>query len=279
MAPPTLHVVFNMSAAVDLRKALVLVGRNDRVIAFPDNLSFGPIDPPDSAVRAAWDEAELGYTGWEEITPGIQQFWAAALDVDARCVAWTSRRSAQDYAGFLEFVWRLDDRPCDVVDLTETVVARPDKDGQASPPHLALSLALLPAYQIIENKLFDLARPLTTGDRAAYRAMWQKLRSENAALRIISADLALTSAPISYFDVELLSHVTERWQKVAMVVGKTMMKVWDDPILNVSDLVLASRIRALAAAGRLEAKGDLMRMGFSEIRLPSGADPAVTLAN
>jgi hypothetical protein len=222
---------------------------------------------------------ELGYTGWEEITPGIQQIWAAALDTDARCVAWMSRRSAQDYTGFLEFVWRLGDGPCDVVDLTDIMVASDEKDGQASPLQLVLSLALLPAYQIIDNKLFDLARPLTPHDRVAYRATWQKLRSEKAALRIVSADLALTSAPISYFDAELLSHVTERWQKVAMVVGKTMAKVYCDPILNVSDLVLASRIRALAAAGRVEAKGDLNRMGFSEIRLPRGAPAAVTPAN
>jgi hypothetical protein len=276
---PTLHVVFNMSAAVDLRKALVLTGRADRVVAFPDNLSFGPINPPDPTIRIAWGKTELGLVGWEELAPMTREFWDAALARDVRRVAWMSRRSAQDNAGFLEFVWRLGDGPCEFVDLTETLVVRRDKDGQATPPFRALSLALLPAYQIIEHKLLDLAQPLTQEGRTVYRATWQKLRSENAALRIVSADLALTSAPISYFDAELLSHVTERWQKVAMVVSKTMMKVWDDPILNVSDLVLASRIRALAAAGRLEAKGDLMRMGFSEIRLPSGADPAVTLAN
>jgi hypothetical protein len=279
VALSALHVVFNTSDAPDLAEALALAGRDDRVVAFPDNLSFGPIDPPDSAIRAAWDESELGYTGWDEITPGIQQFWAAALDVDAHCVAWMSRRSAQDYAGFLEFVRRLGDRPCDVVDLTDIIVTGAEKDGQASPPHLALSLTLLPAYQIIDGKLLDLARPLTTQDRVTYHAMWQKLRSENAALRIVSADLTLTSAPISYFDAELLSHVTERWQKVAMVVGMTMMKVWDDPVLNVCDYVLASRIRALAAAGRVEAKGDLTRIGFSEIRLPSSAEPAITPAN
>lgn len=279
MAMPTLHVVFNMSAAPDLAEALALVGRADRVVAFPDNLSFGPIGPPDPTLRVAWGEAELGLVGWEELAAKTQEFWDAALAGDVRCVAWMSRRSAQDYAGFLEFVWRLGDRPCDVVDLTETMVARRNENGLASPSYLALSLALLPAYQIIDSKLFDLARPLAPQDRAIYHATWQKLRAENAPLRIVSADLALTSVPISYFDAELLSHVTERWQKVAMVVGKTMMNVWNDPILNLSDLVLASRIRTLAAAGYVEAKGDLTRMGFSEIRLPSSAKPSITPAN
>jgi hypothetical protein len=275
----TLHVVFNMSAAVDLRKALVAAGRDDRVVAFPDNLSFGPIDPPDPAIRAAWVEAELDYTGWDETASDVEKIWAAALAADVRCAAWMSRRSAQDYAGFLEFVWRLEELPCEVVDVTEVMVSFRGEDGRESVPHLALSPALLSAQQIIDHKLLDRAQPLTQQARAAYRATWQKLRAENAALRIVGADLALTSAPITYFDAELLSHVTERWQKVAMVVAKTMAKVYDDPILNVSDYVLASRIRALAATGHLGSKGDLMRMGFSEIRLPSGARSALTPAN
>jgi len=257
-----------MSAAGDLSEALTLMGRDDGVVALPDNLSFGPIHPPDPALRAAWIEAELGYEGWDEVGSASDKFWAAALAADSLPIAWISRRSAQDYAGFLEFLWRLGDRPCNVVDLTDQMVTRHDKEGRVSEPHLVVSPALLNPYQFIENRLFDLAQPLTTQARSAYRATWQKLRPENAPLRILTSNLALTSVPISYFDAALQSYVTERWQKVARVVAELMVKYSDLDVLHIDDLVLAARVRALAAAGLVEAKGDLMQIRFSEIRLP-----------
>ena len=263
-----LHVVFSMSAAVDLRSGLVLAGRDDRVVALADNLSFGPIDPPDPALRAAWIEAELGYEGWDEVGSESEKFWALALAADSLPTAWISRRSVQDYTGFLEFLWRLGDRPCNVVDLTDQMVTHHDDEGRVSKPHLVLSPALLNPYQFVENKLFDLAQPLTTQARSAYRATWQKLRAENAPLRILASNLALISAPISYFDAALQSYITERWQKVARVVADVMVKYSDLDVLHIDDLVLAARVRALAGAGLVEAKGDLMQIRFSEIRLP-----------
>ena len=74
-----LHVVFTPSGAGDLREALAQAGRSDRVVAFFDNLSFGPIEPSDLETRAAWVEAELRYADWSEIAGEITTFWAAAL--------------------------------------------------------------------------------------------------------------------------------------------------------------------------------------------------------
>src|ERR1700759_2366171 len=117
MMPAVLHVVFPPSGAGSLRQALKDAGRNDQVVAYFDNLCFGPIDPPDPQVRAKWVEAELGWTGWEEITARSEKFWQNACSHDNRKIAWLSRRSGQEYAGFLEWLWRLGDAPCEVVDL------------------------------------------------------------------------------------------------------------------------------------------------------------------
>jgi len=263
-----------MSAAVDLRQALVLAKRNDDVVALSDNLSFGPIDPPDTSLRAKWIEDELGYSDWDEIANDSEKFWAAALADGINPVAWMSRRSAQDYAGCLEFLWRLGDKPCSVVDLTDAMVTYRDKEGRTSRPYLVVSAGLLSAHQIMESNLLDAGKPLTAEARADYCARWQRLRLENAAFRVIGPDLVPTSARIDYFDATLMSHVTQRWQKVARVVGETMVKLSDGDTIHVGDLVLAARVRALAAAGRVESKGDLTRMGFSEIRLPTGTAPA-----
>ena len=64
----------------------------------------------------------------------------------------------------------------------------------------------------------DLAEPLPATKRRRYRDLWQRLRSENAPLRVIEGG-ELVSAPISYFDTRLMSYVTNDWQKVAMIVG------------------------------------------------------------
>jgi hypothetical protein len=69
---------------------------------------------------------------------------------------------------------------------------------------------------IAHNKLWDLAEPLPMTERLRYRELWGQLLSENAPLRVIDGD-KLVSAPMSYFDSVLMSYVTDKWQKIAMV--------------------------------------------------------------
>src|SRR4051794_32563376 len=114
-----LHVVFNSSAAAGLRDALRQAGRDERVVGSPDSLSFGPINPSEPELRRKWVEEELGYTGWDNIGDEMTSFWREAVSDRHRRVAWLSRRSAQEYAGFLEWLWRLDEEPIEVIDLTD----------------------------------------------------------------------------------------------------------------------------------------------------------------
>jgi Protein of unknown function/Domain of unknown function (DUF1835) len=268
MTTPTLHVVFNPSAAVDLRRALAEIAQADRVVCPFDNYSFGPINPPDGDARRRWVEDELGYEGWEDVIGETEPFWRESLSAGDRKIAWFSRRSAQEYAGFLEWLWRLGDLPCEVVDLTDVTVVGRSRDGKPTAPKLAISLGLLPAYQILGNHLLDRAEPLSSAMREQYIDLWRRLRTENAPLRVLEAG-ELTSAPISYFDALLLSCAARDWQKAAMVVGKALVR--DDCLVQTGDLVLAARVRALADAGSLEAQGDLHYLRHSEVCLPAGA--------
>ena len=147
MAASTLHIVFNPSAAAGLREALRQAGRGERVVGLFDCLSFGPINPPDPELRRKWVEEELGYTGWEEVVGEATSFWSEALSIGNRRIAWLSRRSAQEYAGFLEWLWRLGEEPTEVVDLTDVMVA--GNDNGTTKPHLAMSLGLLPPHKIL----------------------------------------------------------------------------------------------------------------------------------
>ena len=271
MTRSTLHVVFTPSGAGSLRPALTSAGRDDQVIALFDNLSFGPINPADLSSRAKWIENELGWTEWDNMNSKSEQFWHQALSPDHRKVAWLSRRSAMEFAGFLEWLWRLGDQPCEVIDLTEVKVSRRPELGPPTSATLAISVAMLTPKQIRDNQLFDQAKALSAEARSAHQDLWRQLRAENAPLRVLKGN-TLASAPISFFDSLLMSHVTDDWQKVARVIGHALGSQMDDCIFQTGDLVLASRVDALVQAGRLELQGEsALEMQASKVRLPSQA--------
>jgi hypothetical protein len=277
---PILHVVFTDTGAADLREALKTSGRDDAVVSLADNLSFGPIDPVDPKARRNCVEKELGFSGWpstpeqdgdngwQDISVKADAFWNESLSRQHRKVAWVSRRSVMEYAGFLEWLWRLGDAPCEVVDLTDVKISYRPKHGPPRRPRLAMSLAMLGHDTIRNNDLRDLAEPLQMIARGRYLDLWRQLRLENAPLRIIDGD-KLVSAPIEFFDSLLLSYMTANWQKVARVVGKALTDQTMDSVFQTCDIVLAARINALVKSRVLEFKGwDPFAIRFSEIRLP-----------
>jgi hypothetical protein len=79
--------------------------------------------------------------------------------------------------------------------------------------------------------------------------------------------------PISFFDSLLMSHATDDWRKIARIVGEALAAEWDDGVFQTGDLVLATRVNALVASGRLECRGkNPLEMRFSEDRLPKARD-------
>jgi hypothetical protein len=270
MTQTVLHFVFTPSGAGCLVQALRRASRDDQVIASFDDLSFGPIDPSDASSRAEWVERELGERDWNRPPTSSEREWDEASFPDNRKVAWLTRRSAMEYAGFLEWLWRLGDEPCEVVDLTEVMVSYRPEHGPPR-PRLAMSLGMLHHDKIYSDKLWDLAKPLQMAERRKYLDLWQQLRAENAPLRVIEGD-KLVSAPLSFFDSVLMSQVTDSWQKVLRVVGGAMasqMDDLDDWIIQTGDMFLATRVDALAKCGQLEIRGkSTPEMRHSEVRLP-----------
>ena len=254
-----LHVVFNPSAAGDLRKALTQAGRPDRVVAFFDNLSFGPIDPPDIATRAAWVETELDYSGWFELTDEIETFWTEALATEFRRIIWLSRRSVGEFTGFLEWLRRNGPEAFELVDLNA-----PD---DADPPALTqLPLAIIRAEEIRDHRLWDRAQVPSPAERVRFLTTWGALCAENAPLRVLTPDLILRSAPLSEFDDQLLAQAGPKWKLAAQVVGGVLTTEWTDRLCRVSDLVLFPRLQALADAGALEMRGDPHRPRGCKVR-------------
>ena len=272
MTTPTLHIVFSPSAAGSLKKALYNVGLADRVVSNFDNLALGPVNPPDLQTRLHWMEEELRFTGWEWVFAKEEAFWKAALVEDIRRVGWMSRRSAPEYCGFLEWLWRPGDLPCEVIDLTDMPVGSHRR---------AFTLALLSPEEIAANAVWGRAEVLDATARSHCHSLWRRLRVENAPLRVVDAR-GLRSAPITFFDQQLLSFAKAIWQKPARIIGETMAK-WVrpamEPYYQAGEMILAARIAALVEFGVLEGRGNLMNIRQSEVRLRNqalgdGADTA-----
>src|SRR5581483_7490199 len=68
----------------------------------------------------------------------------------------------------------------------------------------------------------------------------------------------------------ILSFATDRFRKVAMVLGQVFIYCRDHG-LELSEDALGDRLHALVDGGRLEAQGNLFRWRWSEVRLPEHA--------
>lgn len=74
--------------------------------------------------------------------------------------------------------------------------------------------------------------------------------------------------PVAETDIDaiVLSAMKSRWQKVAMVVARSLERC-EELGFSISDEVLAARTGALADSGRIEGAGDLRKWRHSEVRL------------
>jgi len=69
------------------------------------------------------------------------------------------------------------------------------------------------------------------------------------------------------WDALILSSASERWQKVAKIITLVSERAGNGPNFD----AIAARIRALVDDGKLEAKGDLSRRRYSEVRRPQSS--------
>ena len=261
---PVIHVTFGKYADNTLRDALKQAGRSDCVVRLWDDLSLGPIDPPDPAARWTWAREEFGlYSQYRDMFAEKNNAWEAALSIPGRRVAWVARRMPDEYCGFLEWLRRLSAAPCEIVDLHDVTFDWHGQDGPAERTEVP-SVSHIHAEHIRDNAFWDLARLLSSQERQQYLALWEKLRAENAPLRVLKDD-ALVSAPLSHYDDYVLAEAEEEhFRKVARIVGRALGPNLLHP--RAHPYVFHARVNKLVQTGVLEAKGNTAQMGYSEVR-------------
>jgi len=259
----TLHIAPGYSAGGTLRQAIRDANRNEEVLFFRDDLSCGPIDTDDLAVRVAWWTRFYG-DDWETEVAPLKAFWDRVVTTDDRLVVWFGRHSALELAFFLAWADRLGDRSCSIVDVTGVQLPSNRPDGSPALSPLDSRVAIMPPHQL--RSLLGSERQVTAQQVEEARQQWRRLKAENAPFRIVTS-AGLVSAPLDHFDSLLMERVTGEWRKVARVVGDTM-GYNSEPYWQVGDIMLLARVIALIGEGKLLADGDPWDMHSCRVRLP-----------
>src|SRR5437879_13117543 len=79
----------------------------------------------------------------------------------------------------------------------------------------------------------------------------------------------LSDAHLQAIDATILGSCSDRWQKVAKVVGLTLDAL-KNKHPNLSYVFYAERLALLVDERRLESQGNVSYIRFSEVRLPTG---------
>ena len=79
----------------------------------------------------------------------------------------------------------------------------------------------------------------------------------------------LTDEDVKAIDEALLASISDKWRKVARVVGTAML---DYPcrVESIPDVYYSQRVQKLVEEGLLESQGNLSYMRYSEVRRPGG---------
>lgn len=242
MPAEIIHVVPGRSAAGTVRKALRTLGLREKVVAMGDRLGYGPIDV-DLGARRAWLEDVLG-EGSGDALALAESAWGEVFRPHVFPVVWTCRTDAGDFAGFLDFLSRIDDRPFQCIDATGVMVA--GRVNRWAIPRLGV----VSEKEMIAAGLFSRRSELSTAQIGLYREVWRRLKEENAELRVIE-DEELRSKPISHFDSNLLGHVPHAWTLGVRVVGHALADLVSTGNL-LDDRFIWARYCALAVEGALE---------------------------
>jgi hypothetical protein len=259
-----LHVAFGDNAAQQLREGLKFAGLSDRVVAMRDDYAFGPVGGAPSA-RSAWISQNLAQDNWREIWAQNDATIAACRASRLPLAVWVSRRSAPDYCNFLDWLSRVGDLACDIIDVTDLIVYFKRWDGRVTPPRYLVTPALLKPPMFLEYPMLASAAPLTAPARANYLAQWSALAQAGSLLRIVSGT-TLLNAPLHQFDPLILSFVTAEWRRLVRVVSNVLASFYEDRVHQCNEVFLKGRIYALIEAGMIEAGGDISSLANFEIR-------------
>lgn len=249
-----IHLVLGDHAATLLREAVRQHGLRGEVHAIPDDPSHGPLD--DGRERVAYMRDLWRGLGepWNRPEQDAFDAWRRLMDrlelvADASVVAWCSD-SVHDHVFLRMAAWWLRDHPVRLLEVS--VPAQSSHIGVGV--HDAADLARL-AFN---------AREIEAAARAAMAREFVEIRSRPEPVRRRHGE-TIEHLPPDTYDQMLMQCLDDGWLPAARVVVRAMDRCEAEN--RMTDLFFSARLQALIGSGRIEASGDLERLGGYRVRM------------
>ncbi|HXZ09858.1 MAG TPA: DUF1835 domain-containing protein [Paraburkholderia sp.] len=250
----TIHLTNGDVAADALRDALHRAERDDRVLALQDDLAVGPLRGADDApqIRADFWQRVLGEQQRDFLSEFHQQAGALEQVVNdgSHVVIWHAD-SAADQLTLRRVCYRLRHAPQRLNEVRLTIRELTDPGAWAhSRSDQATSVGMF-APDALQARLVD-AAPISVLRISRLALEWQDVRQANGETRRWR-DNTFMSGTFAELDAFILERASSIWQPAAPVAAQLMQAELG---FLVSDVVALWRLRELAAAGRIQLRGE-----------------------
>lgn len=242
------HVVYGKPARGLLNHGLHLLNINDEVICLPVDFSYRHM-PND------FSDIELYKASYVDGDDSIYNDFKALVTKDYtaydRVIVWHGWGSYDLFALYLMSVivennlYHVDIRDC------EAFMA---KHLSKSPTEPFPTLGHVAPYDISQNNMVSLAKPINDEEKNAYREQWYRWANSNTIYRFSDThDGIIKAYPEDFMDEVILEMASKR-SKIGSVAGLVMGEFRH---LSISDSIIFYRILELGQEGKLNIKVSL----------------------
>lgn len=267
-----IHITFDPEGAENLQQSFVL----DDIIAgeivvLEDDLAFGPLKKKSTEAqplsRQEWWDQLLEPEGYllvqaynEKLIDLLQKMRS---DEDNEIWIWAGQ-NARDVCGYYALLKPLSDflGRVHLIYLNNLPFIN-DKGGIFYPTRLS---EILPKEFLKARKL---AREITAAEVEMDGEEWQKLKEENAHVRLLEGGKKISSQPNDYFDKELLNRCRLDYIKTWRLVSQVKLKT----PAYINEAFLFSRLRKLIDNNIIEIKEDNKSFRDIEVKTVSATTP------
>ncbi|WP_348632405.1 DUF3658 domain-containing protein [Methanomicrobium sp. W14] len=267
-------MAFSESAGGMIKHSLGKNG-NYAFTVMPDDLGVGPLKKYDIDKRIDFFSGfcrESEYMEYAKTTKSLLKKFRDDISGEyEKKVLWFSRRSVQEYCGFLRFISEQDNSPQTyVIDLTDGVNSVDSGGICGSTPY-----KMVPAHtgelnqeQIV--KAFEQVKCLKEAEKDYYTSVWKRLKKENANIRKLWRS-QIYSAPDCIYDrtiikkTKKLSREGKRWVPVTRIVGDVLGSI-NDECNQAGYALIFGRLIYLCDSGVLKDKGKRKSMRTLKVK-------------
>jgi hypothetical protein len=250
----TIHLTNGDVAADALRDALRRASRTDRVLALRDDLAVGPL-------RGADDTVDERADFWRDVSDDMQRDFVGEFEEQAEAldrlvndqshiVVWHGE-SAADQLTLRRVCYYLRNVPQRLNEVRLSVRDLTDPGAWAhSRRDRATSVGMF-SPDVLQTRLAD-AAPISVLRISRLALEWQEVKQANGETRRWR-DNTFTSGTFGELDSFIVEQASSAWQPAARIAAQVMS---GDMGFLISDRIVLWRFRELAAAGRVQLRGD-----------------------